>query len=217
MTGSSPTTLKAITGTCPFCGHEYLGKPTHCSRCGTLQESAREEIRAKGMEARRHLRFQRASSDLFFLIGLLLGGPMMTLGGEVHLGLFLVLAGGFSSVLRRYTEWSTAGTVGIGILSATLVATALVGSGGELEEDSGVSVEVREAFAQALDEEDFDILIETRGMDAVTIWFHPPQDTLGECGDYPAPEIRTHLNELGFRRVVVVDRNETGGMCSFRP
>jgi hypothetical protein len=217
MTGSSSAVLKAITGTCPFCGHEYLGKPTHCGRCGTIQESAREEIRAKGKEARRHLRFQRASSDLFFLVGLLLGGPMMTVGGETHLGLLLVLAGGFASVLRRYTDWSTPGTVGIGILSATLVATVAVRGEGESELGDGVSVEAREAFAQALDEEDLDIFIETRGMDAVTIWFHPPQEILGECGEYPAEEIRTHLADLGFRRVVVVDQTETGGMCSFRP
>jgi hypothetical protein len=217
MSATSPTVLKAITGTCPFCGHEYLGTLSHCGRCGTLQESAREEIKAQGKEARKHLRFQRASSDLFFLVGLLLGGPMMTLGGEVRLGLFLVLAGGFASALRRYTEWSTPGTLGIGTLSATLVATLAMGSGEDEGVGTEVGVEARDAFVQALDAEELDVMIETRGLGAVTVWFRPPQDTLGECGTYPAVEVRDHLGALGFKRVVVVDPKETGGMCSFRP
>jgi hypothetical protein len=217
MTRSPPIVLKPITGTCPFCGFKYMGSPAHCSKCGTIQESAREAIREEGKGARRHLRFQRASSDLFFLIGLLLGGPMMSLGGEIRLGLILVLAGAFSSVLRRYTEWSTPGTVGIGILTATLVATAAIDATPEPEEDGGVGEGVRLAYVQALGDQDLDVLVESRGLGAVTIWFHPPQVMAVKCGSYPAPRIRTHLAELGFHRVVVVGRNEKGGMCSFRP
>ena len=182
-----------------------------------MQEGAREEIREEGRGARRHLRFQRALSDLFFLIGLLLGGPMMTLGGEIRLGLILVLAGGIASVLRRYTEWSTPGTLGIGILTATVVATAAIDPPPEMEEDGAVGEESRLAYVQALGAQDLDVLVEPRGLGAVTIWFHLPQVMAGECGSYPSPEIRFHLAELGFKRVVVVDRNEMGGMCSFRP
>jgi hypothetical protein len=221
MTRSPPIVLKPITGTCPFCGFKYMGSPAHCSKCGTIQESARGAIREEGKGARRHLRFQRAYSDLFFLIGLLLGGPMMSLGGEIRLGLILVLAGAFSSVLRRYTEWSTPGTVGIGILTAALVATAAIDATPEPEEDGAareaVREEVRLAYVQALGEQDLDVLVEPRGLGAVTIWFHPPQVMAVECGSYPAPRIRAHLAELGFRRVVVVTRNQKGGMCSFRP
>jgi hypothetical protein len=217
MKPSTPKAVEVVTGTCPFCGFEYLGSPTQCRRCGTLQERAREEIREEGSRARRHFRFQRALSDLFFLIGLLLGGPMMTLGGELRLGLLLVLAGGFASVLRRYTKWSTPGTAGIGVLAATLVAMILVDGDYEEPLDDGVAEEARLAYARALDEGDPDVLVETRGLGAVTLWFHPPQATIGECGSYPEAEVRDHLAELGFSRVVVVDRNESGGMCSFRP
>jgi len=217
MAGSPPTVLKPITGSCPFCGLKYMGSPTHCRQCGTLQDSAREEIRAKGKTARRHMQFQRASSDLFFLIGLLLGGPMMTLGGEIRLGLILVLAGGIASVLRRYTEWSPLGTLSIGVLTATVIATAAIDVTPDLEDDGGVGEEARLAYVQALGAQDLDVLVESRGLGAVTIWFHPPQVMAGECGSYPSPDVRVHLDDLGFQRVVVVDRNEKGGMCSFRP
>ena len=141
----------------------------------------------------------------------------MTLGGETRLGLLLVLAGGFASVLRRYTEWSTPGTVGVGVLSATLVATVLVGSEAETEESAEVGAEARDAYAQALGAEDPDVMVETRGLNAVTIWFHPPQSQVGECGSFPSAPVRQHLDELGFKRVVVVDRAESGGICSFPP
>ncbi len=217
MAASSPNPLKPITGSCAFCGYEYLGSPINCSRCGTLQERAREEIQEKGRRAGRHLRFQRALSDLFFLIGLLLGGPMMTLGGETRLGLLLVLAGGIASALRRYTGWSTPGTVVVGILTATVVATVVVDAKPHSEEGGVVEEEVRAAYVQALDSQDLDVFVEARGLGSVTVWFHPPQVMAGECGSYPSPEIRSHLAELRFQRVVVVHQNDKGGMCSFRP
>ena len=129
----------------------------------------------------------------------------------------MVLAGGFASVFRRYTEWSTPGTVGIGILSATLVASVVMGGEEEDGADSEVGVEMREAFVQALDASEVDVLIETRGVGALTVWFHPPAELVGECGSYPSREVRGHLGELGFKRVVVVDPKETGGMCSLKP
>ena len=141
----------------------------------------------------------------------------MTLGGEIRLGLIFVLAGGIASVLRRYTEWSTLGTLCIGILTATVVATASVDLTPELEDDGVAGEEARLAFVQALGAQDLDVLVEPRGLGAVTLWFHLPQVIAGECGSYPSLEVRVHLAELGFQRVVVVDRNEMGGMCSFRP
>jgi len=141
----------------------------------------------------------------------------MTLGGETHLGLLLVLAGGIASALRRYTGWSTPGTVAVGILTATVVATVVVDAKPHAEEEGVVGEEVRAAYVQALHSQDLDVLVEARGLGSVTVWYHPPQFMAGECGSYPSPEIRTHLAELGFKRVVVVDRNEKGGMCSFRP
>lgn len=142
----------------------------------------------------------------------------MTLGGEVRLGLLLVLAGGIASALRRYTEWSTPGTVSVGILTAAVVATAVVDAMPQTEEEEGaVREEARLAYVQALGSQDLDVLVEARGLGAVTVWLHLPQVMAGECGSYPSPEVRAHLAELGFKRVVVVDRNEMGGMCSFRP
>ncbi len=193
-----------------------MGAPTRCSRCGTIQERAVKEIREKGKKARTHLRYQRALSDLYFLIGLLLGGPMITIGGQLRLGLFLVLIGGMASVLRRYTEWSNVGSVVISILLAGVVATAVV-EPEDGEEDEGAEEEARVAFVRGLSEGNPDLIAEARGPGAVAVWFHLSQQDAGECGSYPGPETRDHLAELGFLRVVVAAQNQTGGMCSYRP
>jgi hypothetical protein len=177
----------------------------------------REPILAEGRAARRHLRHQRALSDLFFLIGLLLGGPMMTLGGELRLGLLLVLAGAFASAFRRYTEWSTPGAMGIGALLASLVAVVVVGPEEEVDEEDAIRVEAREAYVKALHDQDADVRVEARGLNAVTIWFHIPQRIAGECGEYPPREVRDHLADLGFSRIVVMGLSQEGGLCSFRP
>jgi len=49
----------------------------------------------------------------------------MTFGGRFRLGLFLVLAGAISSVLRRYSGTSLAGSVAIGAAVAALIAAVL--------------------------------------------------------------------------------------------
>ncbi|MDA0311366.1 MAG: hypothetical protein O2992_04535 [Gemmatimonadetes bacterium] len=54
-----------------------------------LNEAA-EDAKRVGMNARQNVRAQKAISDTFFLVGLLLGGPMMAIGGNVRLGLFIV-------------------------------------------------------------------------------------------------------------------------------
>ena len=74
--------------------------------------------------------------------------------------------------------------------------------------DSGVS---------ALDEQDLDVFVHTRGGGHVSIWFAAPPDVAGECGEYPVSRVREHLKDLGFRRVVVTVVNESRGLCSFSP
>lgn len=217
MTGRAPAPAQTVTRACSFCGFRYQGSPEECSRCGTPLTVDREPILAEGRAARRHLRHQRALSDLFFLIGLLLGGPMMTLGGELRLGLLLVLTGAFASALRRYTEWSTQGTTAIGVLLATLIAVVVVSPGEEVDEGNAVRVDTREAYVQALDAQDPDVRVEARGLNAVTIWFHHAQLLTVGCGEYPSREVRAHLADLGFIRVVVVGRSEEAGLCSYQP
>lgn len=207
-------------GRCPFCGLQFAGSPEVCSRCGTLLRQAREDIRREGKRARKALHTRKAMADLFFLVGLLLGGPMMTLGGEVRLGLFIVLAGGVASVLRRYSEWSTPGTVVVGVLTAALVATWVVEPVREMAEDVAdveAGEEGRRAFVTAWAGEEPDIVAEARGPGAITLWLRVPAVLAGECGSFPPQEVRTHLAELGFRRVVVADRSRAGGLCSFTP
>jgi hypothetical protein len=85
------TPPKAATfADCPFCGFTYYGRPNQCSRCGSLLNEAAEDAKRVGMNARQNVRAQKAISDTFFLVGLLLGGPMMAIGGNVRLGLFIV-------------------------------------------------------------------------------------------------------------------------------
>lgn len=214
-TPSNPGKLTA--GARSFCRHEFEGDPPRCLHCGILQEQAREKVRAEGSRARSRLRSQRTLADLFFLVGLLLGGPVMTFGGEFRLGLLLVLAGGFASVLRRYTEWSNHGTVIIAVLSASMVATAVVGSDAGEDGDSFAGESARIAYVSALFDVTGDVPVQARGPGSVTVWFYPPRVMAGECGEYPPEEIRRHLADLGFVRVVVAVQNQKGGMCSFHP
>ena len=142
---------------------------------------------------------------------------MMSLGGEIQLGLFIVLAGGFASVLRRYTDWSAPGTVLMGGMGAALVATLLFDPTEDAVEEVLASEASREAFVGALAAQEADILVESRGPGSVTVWFTVPDEISGECGAYPDREVRAHLATLGFLRIVVRDRSQTGGLCSFRP
>lgn len=218
MTPTPPATYGASQGvTCPFCGLGLPGSPNQCSRCGTLLGEAAGDLKRLGERERRLLRSRKATADTLFLGGLLLGGPMITLGGLVELGGFVVLAGGAASVLRRYTNLSLPGTGVISALLAGLAAVLVLEPMHHTAEESLAEEEARRAYAAALDAQDPDVHVEERGAGAVAIWFQLPQDRMGECGSYPAPEVRAHLAELGYLRVVVADQNQGGGLCSFHP
>ncbi len=165
---------------------------------------------------RKLLHTRKAFSDTLFLIGLLLGGPAIAFGENLQLGLFLVLAAGFASLLSRYSDWSRPGTVLVGSLVAMIAASLLVDPAEALE-DTIAAEEARAAYASALDDQDQDVFVHTCGGEHLVIWFTAPPDVAGECGEYPVSSVREHLKDLGFRRVVVTDVNERGGPCSFRP
>lgn len=204
-------------GSCPFCGLRVVGAPNRCGRCGTLLGEAAEDIKRLGKTARRGIRTKKALADVLFLVGLLLGGPMMTLGGEVQLGLFIVLAGGIASVLRRYTDWSALGTVLVGSMGAGVVATLVIEPAEEAVQEVLASEAARDAFVSALAAQNQEILVESRGPGSVTVWFTVPDAISGECGEFPEQEVRSHLAALGFLRIVVRDRSPAGGLCSFHP
>ena len=168
------------------------------------------------MTAREAISSRKAFSDTLFLIGLLLGGPTISFGQNVQLGLFLVLAAGFSSLLSRYSDWSRPGTVLVGSLVAMVAASLLVDPP-DVIEDTMAAEEARAAFASALHEQERDVFVHTRGGEHFAIWFTAPPDVAGECGDYPTSTVREHLRDLGFRRVVVTGVAGEGGLCSFRP
>lgn len=202
---------------CPFCSLAFARTPSECPRCGALVGEAALDLKRLGERERRLLRTRKAASDTLFLVGLLLGGPMMTLGGNFTLGSFIVLAGGAASVLRRLTAWSLPGCAAVGALLALLVAVVIVEPAHHAVEENMAMEESRHAYAEALDRLDEEVLVEGRGAGVVAIWFTLLENQGGECGTYPPAEIRTHLADLGFLRVVVAGRNQAGGLCSFRP
>lgn len=211
-------------GRCPFCGLPYRGNPARCGRCGTLLGEARDDLKRAGAEARRDLRFRKAQADLYFLLGLLLGGPMMGLGTQVALGSFIVLAGGIASVFRRYTPSSFFGSGLVGVLAAALAAALVVEPAKDVREEFHAGEAARLAYAGTLAEgEDAarpggaGVVVEARGPGALILWLTVPDSWAGACGGYPPPEVRSHLAELGFVRVVVTVRGRSGSLCSFRP
>ena len=204
-------------GRCPFCALRVVGAPDQCTRCGTLLGEAAEDVKRLGEGARRSIRANKALADVLFLVALLLGGPMMALGGEVRLGLFIALAGGMASALRRYTDWSALGTVLVGSLGAGVVATLLIEAAAPAAQDTLASEVARETFVSALAALNQEILVESRGPGSAVVWFTVPDAISGECGEYPEQAVRSHLAALGFLRIVVMDRNQMGGLCSFRP
>lgn len=212
-----PSTASIQLGECPFCSLLYEGRPKRCHECGMLINEGAADVERLIHSKRKALRSRKAFSDTLFLIGLLLGGPTISFGQNVQLGLFLVLAAGFASFLSRYSDWSRPGTVLVGSLVAMVAASLLVDPA-EAVEDIMAAEEARVAFAAALDDQDQDVFVHTRGGKHFAIWFTAPSDVAGECGDYPAATIREHLKDLGFRRVVVTGvTSDGGGLCSFRP
>lgn len=179
---------------------------------GTLEDPKRPGERERAL-----LRSRKTSADTLFLIGLLVGGPTITVGGRFELGAFVVLAGAFASVLRRYTRWSLPGVVAIASLLAAVVASLVLEPASHVVEDALADEAARHAYAAALDAQQPDVLVEGRGPGEVTIWFTVSQEVAEECGEYPPPEVRAHLADLGFLRVVVTVPNQLGGLCSFVP
>ena len=98
-----------------------------------------------------------------------------------------------------------------------MVAALLIEPAETAAEGALASEAARDAFVSALAAQNQEILVEARGPGAVTVWFTVPDAISGECGEFPEQEVRSHLAELGFLRIVVWDRNQMGGLCSFRP
>jgi len=215
LPGATP--MKPGAASCPFCGVELDGRPNRCRRCGTLLGDARDDLKREGARRRKVDRTRCVASDLAFLVGLLLGGPLMTLGGEFELGLFVVLAGGFASLLRRYAAASTGGAGLIGTLLAVGVARFVVLPAVEEAEESDTGVDARTAFLQGLDERSPDLRVQSRGPGSLTAWFEGAEASGMACGEYPPEELRAHLGELGFQRVVVPGARTEVGVCSFPP
>jgi hypothetical protein len=203
-------------GNCTFCGHTFYGRPNQCRQCGQLLHEAAEDAERVIKEGRLAIGAQKARSDTMFLVGLLLGGPMMAIGGNVRAGLLVVFGAGLASVIRRYSAWSTTGTVIAGIAFAGILGVWFIDAAPS-EEEVLAAEAARVAFVDALTNVDADVYVETRGAGNFAVWFTVPADIAGECGEYPSEEIRTHLSDLGVRRVVISAANRSGGVCSFAP
>lgn len=203
---------------CPFCAARYRGSPEHCPSCGATLGKAHPGLRRAAVAAERERSFSRkAVADGLFLGGLILGGPMISFTGHVVLGAFIVLAAGIASVLRRYTPWSLPGILVVGIASAMAIAAWVIDPARGAVEESRAGEAARLAFAKGLDDPEQDVYVEARGLGTISIWFSVPEAQAVPCGEYPPPEVRRHLAELGFARVVVETRNRSGGICSFPP
>lgn len=171
----------------------------------------------EGSAARRALARRKANADLLFLVGLLLGGPVMTVGGHLRVGLFVVLAGAFASVLRRYGGASLGGAVAVGAAAAALAAALLVDAD-RSQASADADEDARSAYVAELDRDyGSDGRVEARGPGLVTVWFFLPDEEEHRCGTVPGKAVRHHLGELGFKRIIVSDRSEAGSVCSFEP
>ncbi len=202
---------------CSFCGHVPDGRPARCPRCGALIGAAADDLKREGERRRRELGNRKAVADLLFLAGLLIGGPLLSFGLHARLGLFLILGGGLASTARRYTPWSTPGTVVVGGLLAAVVATAVIepAEPGAVEADAaGRAAYVDQLGKRLLDE---GIYVEARGPAGRIVWVYVPSVDGMECGDVPSPEARRHLAEVGVQRVVVAGRESREGVCSIVP
>ena len=217
MTSQVPTSSEDRPDACPFCGAGLSGKPNRCRRCGTILGEARDDLKREGARRRTVDRTRRAAADLAFLVGLLLGGPLMTVGGEFQLGLLIVLAGGFASLLRRYAAASNGGAGLIGGLLALVVAQLVVAPAVEELEEDDVGAEARAAFLQGLDERSPDLRVQSRGPGNLTAWFEGGEASGMPCGEYPPAELRAHLADRGFERIVVPGARTQAGVCSFPP
>lgn len=210
--------VQAAGRTCTACGAPVERGAATCGRCGASVRASAEDLRAFAAVERSRDRRRKAVADLFFLAGLLGGGPLLSTG-RMRPGLFLVLGGGLASVARRYVGLSTVGSVLIGFLSSAVIAAAVV-EPGQGRTDAAVRSELeRHAYAAELAAryEARGVAVEPRGPGLITIWFHVPAPDLDGCGTVPLPPERDRLAALGFVRVVVAARTEEGRVCTFRP
>lgn len=193
-----------------------------CGTSTTPDEEEKETRRGPGWEARKKEAHKRAAADLFFLLGLLLGGPLMGLAGRIQLGLFIVLAGGLASVLRRY-GMSSGGSLLAGPLLALIAASLVMGPPWEEpgpDPDSADLTAAREAYVAGLARNAEEGRIEARGPGSSVVWYFLPEAPEGEsreCGTVPDRAVREHLAAVGVRRVVVTDPGTAGALCTFRP
>jgi hypothetical protein len=185
-----------------------------------VAEGAAPDPVAVGQDRRRAMSRKKNVSDLFFLIGLLTGGPLVSFDIQFTLGLVLILGAGVASALVRYTAFSAPGALLVGGLSALTFVSAVLGPPQPPnDEESDTREAARESYVGELTRQ-FDrdgTLVEARGAGAVTVWFFPPAVLETSCGAFPDEPIREHLAALGFRRIVVNIRSESQGVCSFRP
>lgn len=210
---------------CPECGMMLPPQWDECPWCAgsmddAVAEGAAPDPLAIGQDRRRGISRKKNASDLFFLIGLLTGGPLVSFDIQFTLGLVLILGAAVASALVRYTAFSAPGALLVGGLSALTLVSAVLGPPQPADdEDSDTREAAREAYVGelALQFERDGIVVEARGGGAVTVWFFPPAVLETSCGAFPDEPIREHLAALGFRRIVVNIKSEGQGVCSFRP
>lgn len=210
---------------CPECGMMLPPQWEECPWCAgsmddLVAEGAAPDPLAIGQDRRRGINRKKNVSDLFFLAGLLTGGPLVSFDIQFTLGLVLMLGAAVASALVRYAAFSAPGALLAGGLSALTFVTAVLGPLEPADdEDSDTREVAREAFVGELARrfERDGIVVEARGAGAVTVWFFPPAVLETSCGAFPDEPTREHLAELGFRRIVVTIRSESQGICSFHP
>lgn len=203
---------------CPFCGLDEQGDAARCSRCGALLGDAADDLKREGERRSAAIRSRKAVADLLFLGGLLAGGPLLSFDIGPRTGLFLILAGGVASALRRYVEWSTAGTLLVGGLTAGLAAAVFTDPPREGEPERADAAS-RVAYVGRLAERLLPdgVHVEARGPAQGVVWFYVPAASERRCGDVPEPPVREHLAELGVQRVVVAGERRESGVCTFEP
>jgi hypothetical protein len=209
----------ALLGLCPHCGRPLPGRPNRCPYCGRLLGEAQDDLKKVAAEERAILARRKNVADGLFLAGLLVGGPLLSLGGRTRLGLFVLLGGAAASGLYRWARSSLPAALLIGGLAAGVVAVAVTNPSGTNEDEVQVQADARGAYVGALahDLEPLGGLAEARGPDGIIAWLQlPPDETVG-CGSYPDAQTRIHLAQLGFVRVVIANETAQGVVCSFKP
>jgi len=183
-----------------------------------MVRASAEDLRSFAELEKAKERRRKSVADLFFLVGLLAGGPILV-AGRGQAGLFLVLGGALASLGRRYTALSTAAAALIGFLTSAVVAAVIVEPGTGVAESAAGAEAERLAYARELATryEPDGVSVAARGPGSITIWFQIPAVDSVSCGAIPLPPERDRLDALRYVRVVVAAREETGRLCTFRP